>query len=286
MPPVPARISTRIIEGIKRFQPIIESAKTRDVNESDTVVLLTDIFSNILGFDKYTDLTTELAIRGTFCDLALKIDGKICLLIEAKAVGVELKENHVKQAVDYAANKGIDWVILTNSVNWKIYKIVFSKPIQNILVIEIDFLKLNSKNQDDIENLYQLTKEAISKSSLEECYVQKQATNRYMIGNFLTTEPILNSLRKELRQLYPDIKVTTDEIKSVLTTEVIKREIFEGEESEEAKKKILKAYKKKERAKNGKNDVANNESPVHENNASIMPEELKNETVATTNNVS
>lgn len=249
---VPVRIASRISEGLKRFQPIVLSAKTRDVNESDTVVLLTDMLSGILGFDKYTDLTTELAIRGTFCDLALKIDGKICMLIEAKAVGVELKENHVKQAVDYAANKGIDWVILTNSVVWKVYKVVFSKPIQNILVIEIDFLKLNYKSQDDIELIFQLTKEAVSKSSLEDCYVQKQATNRFMIGNFLTTDAILNAIRKELRQIYPEIKVTTDEIKNVLTHEVIKREIFEGEEAEEAKKKIAKAYKKKERAKNGK----------------------------------
>jgi predicted type IV restriction endonuclease len=266
MTPVPTRIASRISDGIKKFQTIIESAKSRDVNESDTVVLLTDIFSNILGFDKYADLTTELSIRSAFCDLALKIDGKICLLIEAKAVGVELKENHVKQAVDYAANKGIDWVILTNSVSWKVYKILFSKPIQNILVIEFDFLKLNPKNSDDIETVYNLTKEAISKSSLDDCYSQKQATNRFMIGNFITTEPILNALRKELRQLYPDIKVTTDEIKTVLTNEVIKREIFEGEESEDAKRKISRAYKKKERAKNGK---AENSTVAHVTESSV-----------------
>jgi len=39
-------------------------------------------------------------IRGAFCDLAVKLDGALAFLIEVKAVGLELKEQHVKQAVD------------------------------------------------------------------------------------------------------------------------------------------------------------------------------------------
>ena len=31
----------RIVAGIKRFQPILASAKARDVNESDTVIIVT-----------------------------------------------------------------------------------------------------------------------------------------------------------------------------------------------------------------------------------------------------
>src|SRR5574337_963354 len=198
MASIPPKIASRIADGLKRFQPIVESAKIRDVNESDTVVLLTGILSDIFGYDKYTEITTELSIRGTYCDLALKINEKICILLEAKAVGVELKEPHVKQAVDYAANKGIEWVILSNAVHWKIYKVIFSKPIQNILVMDIDLLKLSSKHQDDIELLYLLTKESVSKASLNDYFTQRQATNRFMIGNLLASEAVLNTLKKEV----------------------------------------------------------------------------------------
>jgi predicted type IV restriction endonuclease len=246
------KIQSRISDGLKRFQPIIESAKIRDVSESDTVVMLTGILSEILGYDKYLDITTELAIRGTYCDLALKIDGNLSLLIEAKAIGIELKEQHVKQVVDYAANKGIEWVILTNSVNWRVYKVVFSKPIQNILVCDIDFLKLRPKAIQDIEQLFLLSKEAVSKSSLDEYFTQKQATNRFMVGNLLCEESILNTLKKELKQIYPDIKVTNEEIKTVLTSDVIKRELLTGEEADDARKKIAKANKRKEKLKTEK----------------------------------
>ncbi len=243
------KVLDRIREGLKKFQPIVESAKIRDVNESDTVVLLTGILSEVLGFDKYTDITTELAIRGTFCDLALKVNGKIEILLEAKAVGIELKEQHVKQAVDYAANKGIDWVILTNGVSWKVYKILFLKPIQNPIVFDLDFLKLRSKGNEDIELFSYLSKEAISKFSLEDFFTQKQATNKFMVGHLLCEEPVLNTIRKELKNIYPDIKVSLDDIRNVLSKEVIKREIFEGEEAEESKKKIAKAFKKKDKLK-------------------------------------
>jgi predicted type IV restriction endonuclease len=111
---IPARVAERLAAGVKRFQPILSSAKARDVNESDTSMIVTDVLAEIFGYDKYSEVTRELCIRGTFCDLATRIDGKFQMLIEVKAIGLELKEGHVKQAVDYAANQGIEWVALTN----------------------------------------------------------------------------------------------------------------------------------------------------------------------------
>jgi hypothetical protein len=89
-----------------RLHSILASARARDVNESDTVVLVTDILQDVFGYDKYAEITSEHMIRGTFCDLAVKLDGHLSLLIEVKAIGLDLKEQFVKQAVDYAANQG------------------------------------------------------------------------------------------------------------------------------------------------------------------------------------
>ena len=41
--------------------------------------------------------------------------------------------------MDYAANQGCDWVVLTNGTVWKVYKIAFSKPIEQ-LVVQFDLL--------------------------------------------------------------------------------------------------------------------------------------------------
>jgi len=97
---IPTRVSERLAAGVKRFQPILSSAKSRDVNESDTSMIVADLLAEIFGYDKYSEVTRELCIRGTYCDLATRLDGKFQMIIEVKAIGLELKDAHVKQAVD------------------------------------------------------------------------------------------------------------------------------------------------------------------------------------------
>lgn len=123
MAKTPKKVSERLTKEIRSFQRVLKRAKDRDVNESDTVTIIGDILSNVFGFDKYAEVTSEQSIRGTYCDLAVKLDGSIKYLIEVKAIGMTLKENHLRQAVNYGANQGIPWVVLTNGIDWEIYKI-------------------------------------------------------------------------------------------------------------------------------------------------------------------
>jgi len=76
---IPAKVAARLGAGLKRFQGILTTAKSRDVNESDTVIIIMDMLSEIFGYDKYSEVTSEHAIRGTFCDLAIKIDGALTM---------------------------------------------------------------------------------------------------------------------------------------------------------------------------------------------------------------
>ena len=108
MAKLPKKATERIAAGIKRFQPILASSKSRDVNESDTALIVSDLLSDIFGYDKYSEITSEYQICGTYCDLAVKLDGKLALLVEVKAIGLDLKDQYVKQAVDYAANQGVE----------------------------------------------------------------------------------------------------------------------------------------------------------------------------------
>lgn len=261
MPATPSRVADRIAAGIKKFQPILATQKSRDVGESDTVTIVVDILADIFGYDKYSEITSEHAIRGTFCDLATKIDGSLQLLLEVKAIGLDLKDQHVKQAVDYAANQGVDWVILTNAVSWRVYKITFAKPIDFEMVIEIDFASLNPKNQKDVESLFLLCKEGWIKSVLGDYHTQKQALSRFFLGAMILSDPVLDVIRRELRRVSPDVKIDTNEIRDVLTAEVLKREVMEGEKAEEARKKVAKAASKPLRTRAAKDSATPAETP-------------------------
>lgn len=241
---MPKKVEERIVAGVKRFQGILTSARSRDIGEADTVTIVTDMLAEVFGYDKYAEVTSEYAIKGTYCDLATKIDGAPQMLIECKAIGIELKDQHVKQAVDYAANLGVDWVVLTNGVAWRIYKIVFAKPIEHELVIEFDFLSLNPRSAQHVDLVYLICKEGWIRSVLGEFHVQRQALSRFFLGAVLLSEPVLEVIRRELRRVSPDVRIDLDEIKTALVSEVIKREVMEGEKADEARKKVLKSASK------------------------------------------
>ncbi len=253
MATIPGKVNDRLITGIKRFQPVLALAKTRDLNESDTVTIVTDILSEIFGYDKYSEVTSEYAIRNTFVDLAIKLDGVLSMLIEVKAIGLELKDAFVKQAVDYAANQGVDWVLLTNGAIWRAYKVSFTKPIDQELVLELDLQSVSHKNKDDIETLFLLTKEGQLKSSLGEYQTQRQALSRYSLSALIQSDTIVDTIRLELRRLSPGVKIEQDEIRTVLSQEVLKREVVEGEKADEARRKVNRVAGKAQRARsNGK----------------------------------
>lgn len=242
------KVAERLVAGIKRYQPILAAAKARDVGETDTVTIIKDMLADVFGYDKYSELTSEYAIRGTFCDLAVKLDGKLSTLIEVKAIGIDLKEQHVKQAVDYAANQGVDWVLLTNGNRWCVYHVLFTRPIQTELVVDIDFSVLSARSDADIELLYLWCKEGWQRSALGDFHTQKQALNRFFLGAMVLSDSVLEVIRRELRRVSPDVRIDIDQIRIVLANEVIKREVMEGEKADEAKKKIAKAVGKATRA--------------------------------------
>ena len=274
MASIPQKVSERLSQGIKRFQPILTNAKSRDVNESDTVIIVTDMLSEIFGYDKYSEITSEFAIRSTFCDLATKINGKVQLLIEVKAIGLELKDNYVKQAVDYAVNQGIDFVVLTNGIIWKAFKVAFTKPIDQEMVFEIDFIQLSNKNSEDIEKLFLLSKEGWLKSTLYDFHSQKQALSRFFLGAMIMSDTVVEVIRRELKKVSPDIKITSEQIRNVVYQEVLKREVVEGEKADEAKKKINKALNKFSKSKIAKKNVTSDESTTEECIAASNQEEV------------
>lgn len=244
---VPIKLQKRFLKAIPRFQKILHNAKIRDLNESDTVLIITDILSDVFGYDKYIEVTSELAIRGTYCDLAINLDGNIQFIIEVKAIGKTLRDMHLKQAVDYGANKGIPWVILTNGLIWKMYKIKFEKPISFALVYEFDFLDISPKNKDTIAQLYLLCKESLSKNARESFFEKIQNINRYTVGQIILSETVIRAITRDIKKVGGGVKISPEEVQKIIQEEVLKRDIVEGEEADEALAKIKKAQRANKR---------------------------------------
>lgn len=255
MAQIPQKVEARLTAGLKRFQPILRDAKTRDIGESDTVTIISDILSYVFGYEKYSEITSEHAVKSTYCDLAIKLDGALKILIEAKAIGLELKDTHVKQAIDYAANQGVDWVALTNGIIWRIYRVHFTKPIDQELVAEFDLTAMSPKSADDLWLMFLCCKEGWAKSALGDYHEQRQALSRFFVASFVLSEPVVSVIRRQIRKMCPDVKITVEAITAVLENEVLKRDVVEGEKATDARKKVARFLAKEERAKEKADDA-------------------------------
>lgn len=270
MPPVPARVAERIKTGLKRVRSALAAARERDINESDTGLIVAAILSDVLGYDRFLEVTSEFAIRSTYCDLAVRLDGKLKLLIEIKAIGLALKDNHLKQAVDYGANQGLDYVVLTNGVVWRAYRIVFKKPIDSELVFEVDLLGADPRDLTVVEKLYLLSKEGIVKQAISDYHEEKQATSRCVLAALLQTDPVLSALRKEVRRVSPGVKVDSEQLAEILRLEVIKRDCLEGDQAMAAAGRAKRSLARANRLamkKPGKSSAAEEETADSEESA-------------------
>jgi predicted type IV restriction endonuclease len=249
---IPKKAQDRLVAGLRRYQPIVGKLRERDISEADTVTVIKDMLSDIFGYDKYAELTSEQQIRGTFCDLAIRVEGKVYYLAEVKSAGTNLNDNHLRQAVNYGAHHGIEWILLTNAIEWKIYRIKFGQPIDWSEVYHFDMCKLSSRSADDLAKLFMLCRESISSDSLADYHRQMQILNRYTVAELLQSDAMVSALRREMRRLFDGIKVTDEELLTILTGDVIKRDTLDGEQPKAAKtavKRALNTLAKKQGAK-------------------------------------
>ncbi len=202
------------------FVSILEKSLSQKVNEADTRTIINDLLAEIFGYNKYFDITAEFMIKNSYADYVIIINDKKHMVIEAKPITTKLNNNHVKQAVDYAAHEGIKWAILTNAIDWKVYRVTLGNKIEYDLFFEFS---LNDLSEREITDMYFLTKNSIEKEMLEDYWKYRQALNPPTLLQILLSDDIINRMRKELRTK-SGYNVTSDEVMELLITQIIRPE--------------------------------------------------------------
>ncbi|MGC1418343.1 MAG: type I restriction enzyme HsdR N-terminal domain-containing protein [Candidatus Acidiferrum sp.] len=191
-------MSVDIRHPLKKLIPILLKAKEENLNEADTVQRIMMVFQNVLGYDPLTEITREMPIKTKYVDLALKIDGVIKLLVEAKAAGCDLRDRHIEQAKSYAAESNLRWVVLTNGVNWNLYHLSFEEGIDTELVFSLD---LAADDMDKAaECLALLHEQNVRKGEHEDFWKKRTALDAQSLGRALYTDTVLRLIRREIRK--------------------------------------------------------------------------------------
>lgn len=169
------------------------------LNEADTRIMTNSFLTEILGYRELEEIKTEYRIKSEYADYVIQLKRKKHFVVEVKSIELDLNEKHLRQSLSYAANEGIDWILLLNGREIQLYRVNFGKPISTTLIFKIDFM-----NSDDLkkapELLWNLTKRAIEKGELETFWKRTNALEPVNLAKLVYSEEIVRRLRNDLKE--------------------------------------------------------------------------------------
>lgn len=201
----------KMLTALKDYKKRYITKNIGDLDESGTRIMINTFLTSILGYQELEEIKTEYMIKGTYADYIVQIGGKRHFLVEVKAFSIDLSDKHLRQAINYGANEGIDWAILTNGRQFQVYKILFEKPIAEKLVFEVDFTSEDFNPKTALEQLIYLHRDAVVKKSLADLWSRHSALDPLNIAGLLFSPQVVAFLKKELKNKY-DSKFEDDEI--------------------------------------------------------------------------
>jgi len=212
-----------ISKDLKKYLPVFQQALDQTMNESDTSMRISKFCETVLGYDVFNEISREHVVKERNVDYAVKIDGKIQFFIEVKQAGVTLKEKHIEQASNYAANAGVNWVLLSNGKSWNMYHLTFGEGIQIDLVWSVDLLDGDFK--EAVSKLGTLHRKNICKGELEDYFAKRKILSPKSIIQSIFHENTLRLIRLHLKNS-SGVKIDEEELAENIKT-MISKETWE-----------------------------------------------------------
>ena len=195
--------SRRAILDARRM---IQEAEKDDCNEAETRRRIERMFESLMGYDVFKHLSRERAVRGAgeteHVDFAIQLGqgekAKPAIMLEIKRVNVDLARKHLKQVSSYAINAGCEWILLTNSKEWKLYHVSFGQPPVTKLIHSWNILT------DDVSVLAKrfelISFKSIRKGTLDEVWEKTNVLTPRNLLQAVLSEDSIRLLRRELRK--------------------------------------------------------------------------------------
>jgi hypothetical protein len=234
----------KLLYALKSYSKRFLNGKMTELDESGTRLMVNTFLTDVLGYIPIEEVKTEYMIRGTYADYVVQLGGVRHFLVEVKALSFVLSDKHLRQAVNYGANEGIEWALLTNGKCFEFYKILFNKPIESRKVFSFD-LSDSSQIKESVEVVQFIHKESLAKNGLKILWNKSCALDPLNIAGLLFAAPVSNYLKKTLKNKFK-VRFTDDEIWASLNRIIHERiplESVKPAQTTKRKKKTVKSVK-------------------------------------------
>jgi hypothetical protein len=200
----------KLANSLKNYSKKFLHKKMVELDESGTRLMINAFLTDVLGYAPIEEIKTEYMIRGTYADYVIQSKGIQHFLVEVKALSLQLSDKHLRQATNYGANEGIDWILLTNGRAFDLYKVIFEKPIYARKVFSVD-LTDSKKIKDIINDIEFLHKECVENKGLEALWNKTVALDPEYIAGYLFEPSVTNFIKRNLNKKFKS-RFSTEEI--------------------------------------------------------------------------
>jgi predicted type IV restriction endonuclease len=209
-----AEYSQTLLDKMIAFFPKITAAIESSANESNTRMILDRFFIDVLEYD-IDDVKAEQNIQGRRADYVLSVDGQDVIVVEVKKAGMALRDKQIFQATSYGAYSGIRWALLTNLLEWQLYRISTHEKVEADLVFSLKFSATISLQ--DVERMALLSRPFLNHKNIEieRLWRDGNALSVEIIGGILLTDDIVSKVRSIIKR-DTDCNVTNEQVRVVV----------------------------------------------------------------------
>lgn len=206
----------KVLRGLKEYKRRYIKKQYGGLDESATRIMINAFLTEVLGYEELSEIKTEYNIKGVYADYVIQLQRKKQFVVEVKSVELDLNERHLRQSIGYAANEGIDWIILTNGRNFQFYRMLFEKPIRSELVASLTFTEATPKQlQGYADFLSAFTKRGVERKEHELLWQRTTALAPATISRLLYSEDVAKLIKRELKKM-TSISFQEDAIKDAI----------------------------------------------------------------------
>ncbi len=188
---------------LDQLKQLLSGPKPTRLSESDTKANFIDQYIDALGYRGLADITREYYVKNSqeFVDYVLKSGDRLLVAVEAKALQHDLTDKAAAQLVQYCAIEGIEWCVLTNGRELRLYNQYLRGALEAKLLFKLDLMAYNSDAEYDaiFEQLWLLSKESMTTPSGIRTWMEHQRLDRVLRQLLLDpTSGAVRGLRRAL----------------------------------------------------------------------------------------
>ena len=233
MAKIPHKIQERIKAALRRFKPLLKAARERDAGRADTATLALDLLSELFGYDRYSEITSELDNKESVFDFSIQTEGQPRMLVRVSPIGMAPDDRYLLATAQYAQMNGVDWITMTNGIAWQVHHVedVGANAPETPVVLAFDLLQMQPGREAHLGTIHLLTREGHEKAGLSHFKLRLEMTNRHYLGAMVLSDAVVASVRRELQKLNPDLRVTPAELRENLVKGVLRPDIVQSNET-------------------------------------------------------